>query len=86
MRRWRLLMVAALKAFARRSSPPLPPAAERLNRAATARSQELTQVDTARTRGVDTPVVSKLRRDAKDAALAAFAASKRAGSVTRAIT
>ena len=39
-------------------------------------SQELTQADAARKWGVDTSVVIKLRRDAKDAALAAFAASK----------
>lgn len=39
-------------------------------------SQELTQADAARKWHVDTSVVIKLRRDAKDAALAAFAASK----------
>jgi len=39
-------------------------------------SQELTQADAARKWGVDTSVVIKLRRDAKDAALAAFASSK----------
>jgi len=39
-------------------------------------SQELTQADAARKWGVDTSVVIKLRRDAKDAALAAFAASR----------
>ena len=39
-------------------------------------SQELTQADAARKWGVDASVVIKLRRDAKDAALAAFAASK----------
>ena len=39
-------------------------------------SQQLTQVDAARKWGVDTSVVIKLRRDAKDAAMAAFAASK----------
>jgi transposase len=39
-------------------------------------SQELTQADAARKWGVDTSVVIKLRRDAKDAALAAFAAAK----------
>ena len=38
--------------------------------------QELTQADAARKWGVDASVVIKLRRDAKDAALAAFAASK----------
>lgn len=43
-------------------------------------SQELSQADTARKWGVDTSVVIKLRRDAKDAALAAFAASKPGGS------
>ncbi|MFQ5524604.1 MAG: hypothetical protein ACE5F5_13710 [Acidimicrobiia bacterium] len=39
-------------------------------------SQELSQADTARKWGVDTSVVIKLRRDAKDAALAAFAAAR----------
>lgn len=39
-------------------------------------SQELTQADAARKWGVDTSVVIKLRRDAKDAAMAAFASSK----------
>jgi transposase len=39
-------------------------------------SQQLTQADAARKWGVDTPVVIKLPRDAKDAALAAFAAAK----------
>jgi len=39
-------------------------------------SQQLTQADAARKWGVDTSVVIKLRRDAKDAAMAAFAASK----------
>jgi transposase len=39
-------------------------------------SQELTQADAARKWGVDTSVVIKLRRDAKDAALAAYAAAK----------
>ena len=39
-------------------------------------SQELTQADAARKWGVDTSVVIKLRRDAKDAALAAFASAK----------
>lgn len=39
-------------------------------------SQELTQADAARKWGVDTSVVIKLRRDAKDAALAAFAAAR----------
>jgi transposase len=43
-------------------------------------SRELSQADTARKWGVDTSVVIKLRRDAKDAALAAFAASKPGGS------
>lgn len=42
-------------------------------------SQELTQADAARKWGVDTSVVIKLRRDAKDAALAAFASSKPGG-------
>jgi transposase-like protein len=42
-------------------------------------SRELTQTDTARKWGVDTSVVIKLRRDAKDAALAAFASSKPGG-------
>lgn len=42
-------------------------------------SQELTQADAARKWGVDTSVVIKLRRDAKDAALAAFAAAKPGG-------
>lgn len=39
-------------------------------------SQELTQADTARKYGVDVSTVIKLRRDAKDAALAVFAATK----------
>lgn len=39
-------------------------------------SQELTQADAARKWGVDTSVVIKLRRDARDAALAAFAAAR----------
>jgi len=39
-------------------------------------SRELTQADAARKWRVDTSVVIKLRRDARDAALAAFAASK----------
>lgn len=39
-------------------------------------SQELTQADAARKWGVDVSVVIKLRRLAKDAALAAFAESK----------
>ena len=39
-------------------------------------SRELTQADAARKWRVDTSVVIKLRRDAKDAALAAFAASR----------
>jgi len=39
-------------------------------------SQQLTQADAARKWGVDTAVIIKLRKDAKDAALAAFAASK----------
>jgi transposase len=39
-------------------------------------SQQLTQADAARKWGVDVSVVIKLRRLAKDAALAAFAASK----------
>ena len=39
-------------------------------------SQELSQADTARKWGVDTSVVIKLRRDAREAALAAFAASR----------
>jgi transposase len=39
-------------------------------------SQQLTQRDAARKWGVDVSVVIKLRRLAKDAALAAFAASK----------
>lgn len=43
-------------------------------------SREMSQVDTARKWGVDTSVVIKLRRDAKDAALAAFAASRSGGS------
>jgi len=43
-------------------------------------SRELSQADAARKWGVDTSVVIKLRRDAKDAALAAFAASKPGGS------
>jgi len=43
-------------------------------------SRELTQADAARKWRVDTSVVIKLRRDAQDAALAAFAASKPGGS------
>ncbi|CAN5827918.1 hypothetical protein BH23ACT4_BH23ACT4_02340 [soil metagenome] len=43
-------------------------------------SQELSQADTARKWGVDTSVVIKLRRDAKNAALAAFASSRPGGS------
>jgi transposase len=39
-------------------------------------SQQLTQADAARKWGVDVSVVIRLRRLAKDAALAAFAASK----------
>lgn len=39
-------------------------------------SQELTQADTARKYGVDVSTVVKLRRDAKQAAMAAFAAAK----------
>ena len=39
-------------------------------------SQQLTQSDAARKWGVDVSVVIKLRKLAKDAALAAFAASK----------
>jgi transposase-like protein len=39
-------------------------------------SQQLTQRDAARKWGVDVSVIIKLRRLAKDAALAAFAASK----------
>ena len=39
-------------------------------------SRELTQADAARKWRVDTSVVIKVRRDAKDAALAAFAASR----------
>lgn len=39
-------------------------------------SQQLTQRDAARKWGVDVSVVIKLRRQAKDAALAAFAASR----------
>ena len=46
-------------------------------------SRELTQADAARKWRVDTSVVIKLRRDAKDAALAAFAASKPGGSRDR---
>ena len=42
-------------------------------------SQELTQADAARKWGVDTSVVIKLRRDAKDAALAAFAVARAGG-------
>jgi len=42
-------------------------------------SRELTQADAARKWGVDTSVVVKLRRDAKEAAMAAFAASKPGG-------
>jgi len=43
-------------------------------------SRELTQADAARKWRVDTSVVIKLRRDARDAALAAFAASRPGGS------
>lgn len=43
-------------------------------------SRELTQADAARKWGVDTSVVIKLRRDAKDAAMAAFASSRPGGS------
>lgn len=43
-------------------------------------SRELSQTDTARKWGVDTSVVIKLRRDAKAAALAAFASSRPGGS------
>ena len=43
-------------------------------------SRELTQADTARKWGVDTSVVIKLRRDAKEAALAAFVSSKAGGT------
>lgn len=43
-------------------------------------SRELSQADTARKWGVDTSVVIKLRRDAKEAAMAAFAASKPGGT------
>lgn len=39
-------------------------------------SQELTQADAARKWGVDVSTVIRLRRDAKQAALAAFAASR----------
>lgn len=39
-------------------------------------SQQLTQADAARKWAVDAAVIIKLRKDAKDAALAAFAASK----------
>ncbi len=39
-------------------------------------SQQLTQADAARKWGVDVSVIIKLRKLAKDAALAAFAASK----------
>lgn len=39
-------------------------------------SQQLTQADAARKWAVDTSVIIKLRKDAKDAALAAFAAAK----------
>ncbi|MDF1598126.1 MAG: hypothetical protein P1T08_18815, partial [Acidimicrobiia bacterium] len=39
-----------------------------------------TQADAARKWGVDTSVVIKLRRDAKDAAMAAFASSRPGGS------
>ncbi len=46
-------------------------------------SQELTQADAARKWGVDTSVVIKLRRDAKDAALAAFAAARSGGKRDR---
>lgn len=46
-------------------------------------SQELSQADTARKWGVDTSVVIKLRRDAKNAALAAFASSRPGGSRDR---
>jgi transposase-like protein len=43
-------------------------------------SRELTQADAARKWGVDTSVVIKPRRDAKDAAMAAFASSRPGGS------
>jgi transposase len=43
-------------------------------------SQELTQADAARKWGVDVSTVVRLRRDAKDAALAAFASTKPGGS------
>lgn len=43
-------------------------------------SQELTQADAARKWGVDVSTVIRLRRDAKNAALAAFAATKPGGS------
>lgn len=46
-------------------------------------SRELTQADAARKWNVDTSVVIRLRRDAKDAALAAFAASRPGGSRDR---
>jgi transposase-like protein len=46
-------------------------------------SQELTQADAARKWGVDTSVVIKLRRDAKDAALAAFVVSRAGGKRDR---
>lgn len=39
-------------------------------------TQQLTQADAARKWGVDTSVIIKLRKDAKDAALAAYSASK----------
>jgi transposase-like protein len=45
-------------------------------------SQQLTQRDAARKWGVDVSVIIKLRRLAKDAALAAFAASKPGRLVT----
>lgn len=43
-------------------------------------ARELSQADAARKWGVDTSVVIRLRRDARDAALAAFARSKPGGS------
>jgi transposase len=43
-------------------------------------AQELTQADAARKWGVDVSTVIRLRRDAKDAALAAFASTKPGGS------
>jgi len=39
-------------------------------------AQELTQADTARKYGVDVSTIIKLRRDAKQAALAAFASAR----------